>query len=31
MDGVGHYPHAQTPEQLLALALPFLAKTLPHA
>ena len=31
MDGVGHYPHAQAPERLLAAALPFLAKVLPHA
>jgi pimeloyl-ACP methyl ester carboxylesterase len=31
LDGVGHYPHAQTPDELLALALPFLAKALPHA
>jgi pimeloyl-ACP methyl ester carboxylesterase len=31
MDGVGHYPHAQCPDQLVALALPFLAKTLPRA
>ncbi|MHA6758037.1 alpha/beta fold hydrolase [Streptacidiphilus sp. PAMC 29251] len=27
IDGAGHYPHAQTPDQILALALPFLAKT----
>jgi pimeloyl-ACP methyl ester carboxylesterase len=27
IDGAGHYPHAQTPEELLALALPFLART----
>jgi pimeloyl-ACP methyl ester carboxylesterase len=26
IDGAGHYPHAQTPDQVLALALPFLAK-----
>jgi len=31
IDGAGHYPHAQTPEQLLALALPFLAKTAARA
>ncbi len=31
LDGVGHYPHAQTPDQLLALTLPFLARTLPSA
>jgi pimeloyl-ACP methyl ester carboxylesterase len=29
--GAGHYPHAQVPDQLLALALPFLGKTLAHA
>ncbi len=28
IDGAGHYPHAQTPEQVLAVALPFLARTL---
>jgi pimeloyl-ACP methyl ester carboxylesterase len=28
IEGAGHYPHAQTPEQVLALAVPFLAKTL---
>jgi pimeloyl-ACP methyl ester carboxylesterase len=27
IDGAGHYPHAQTPDELLALALPFLART----
>jgi pimeloyl-ACP methyl ester carboxylesterase len=27
IDGAGHYPHAQTPDKVLALALPFLAKT----
>ncbi|WP_300008772.1 hypothetical protein [Pseudonocardia sp.] len=26
--GAGHHPHAQTPDALLALALPFLARTL---
>jgi pimeloyl-ACP methyl ester carboxylesterase len=31
LDGVGHYPHAQTPDQLLALAVPFLARTLVRA
>ena len=31
IDGAGHYPHAQTPDQVLALALPFLARTLKHA
>jgi pimeloyl-ACP methyl ester carboxylesterase len=30
LKGVGHYPHAQTPGETLVLALPFLAKTLPH-
>ena len=30
-EGVGHYPHTQAPEQVLALSLPFLAKTLNHA
>ncbi len=28
IDGAGHYPHAQTPDEVLALARPFLAKTL---
>ena len=27
--GAGHYPHAQTPEQLISVLLPFLARTLP--
>ena len=27
VDGAGHYPHAQTPEKVLAVALPFLART----
>jgi pimeloyl-ACP methyl ester carboxylesterase len=27
IDGAGHYPHAQTPDQVLALTLPFLTKT----
>ena len=31
LDGVGHYPHAQAPRELLAAALPFLAKALPRA
>jgi len=31
LDGVGHYPHAQAPDEVLALALPFLAKTTHHA
>jgi pimeloyl-ACP methyl ester carboxylesterase len=31
IDGAGHYPHVQTPDQVLRLALPFLTKTLAHA
>lgn len=31
LDGVSHYPHAQAPNDLLAVALPFLAKALNHA
>jgi pimeloyl-ACP methyl ester carboxylesterase len=31
LDGAGHYPHAQTPDQLLEVALPFLARVLPRA
>jgi len=31
LDGVGHYPHAQAPDQLLAVTLPFLSKVLSHA
>jgi hypothetical protein len=31
LDGVGHYPHAQAPERTLAVALPFLARTLARA
>jgi pimeloyl-ACP methyl ester carboxylesterase len=31
LEGVGHYPHAQSPDELLALTRPFLAKALPHA
>jgi len=28
IEGAGHYPHAQTPDEVLALSLPFLARTL---
>jgi len=31
IDGAGHYPHAQTPEQVLELLLPFLTRTLARA
>jgi pimeloyl-ACP methyl ester carboxylesterase len=31
LEGVGHYPHAQAPDALLAVALPFLARVLPRA
>ncbi|MGA5301663.1 alpha/beta fold hydrolase [Nucisporomicrobium flavum] len=31
IEGAGHYPHTQTPDQVLALALPFLARTLADA
>jgi len=31
IDGAGHYPHTQTPDEVLALALPFLGKALPRA
>ncbi|GGO29205.1 alpha/beta fold hydrolase [Micromonospora parathelypteridis] len=31
IDGAGHYPHAQTPEKVVALALPFLAKVTARA
>jgi pimeloyl-ACP methyl ester carboxylesterase len=31
IEGAGHYPHAQTPDEVLALALPFLTKTLSNA
>jgi pimeloyl-ACP methyl ester carboxylesterase len=31
IDGAGHYPHAQTPDAVLALALPFLDRTLARA
>jgi pimeloyl-ACP methyl ester carboxylesterase len=31
IDGAGHYPHAQTPDQVVALAVPFLARTLTNA
>ena len=27
IDGAGHYPHTQTPDEVLALVLPFLART----
>jgi pimeloyl-ACP methyl ester carboxylesterase len=27
IEGAGHYPHAQTPDEVLALVLPFLART----
>jgi len=27
LEGAGHYPHAQTPNELLALTLPFLKRT----
>ena len=30
IDGAGHYPHTQTPDELLALVLPFLTRTLPQ-
>ncbi len=29
IDGAGHYPHTETPTQVLALLTPFLARTLP--
>lgn len=28
LEGVGHYPHTQAPDEVLALAVPFLARTL---
>ena len=28
IEGAGHYPHAQTPDEVLALVLPFLSRTL---
>ncbi len=31
LDGVGHYPHTQAPDEVLALALPFLGKVLLRA
>jgi pimeloyl-ACP methyl ester carboxylesterase len=31
LDGVGHYPHAQAPGRVLALAVPFPARTLARA
>ncbi|MFI6784495.1 alpha/beta fold hydrolase [Micromonospora sp. NPDC050276] len=31
IEGAGHYPHVQTPDEVLALALPFLARTLTNA
>jgi len=31
IEGAGHYPHAQTPDEVLALTLPFLARTLADA
>jgi pimeloyl-ACP methyl ester carboxylesterase len=31
LDGVGHYAHAQAPDELLALVVPFLARVLPRA
>lgn len=31
IEGAGHYPHTQTPDEVLALALPFLEKTLTRA
>jgi len=31
IEGAGHYPHAQTPDKVLELTLPFLAGTLTHA
>jgi pimeloyl-ACP methyl ester carboxylesterase len=31
IQGAGHYAHAQTPDEVIALALPFLAKTLARA
>jgi pimeloyl-ACP methyl ester carboxylesterase len=31
LSGVGHYPHAQSPDQVVALALPFLTKALTGA
>ena len=31
IDGAGHYPHAETPDKVVALSLPFLARTLTNA
>lgn len=31
LEGAGHYPHAQLPDEVVALALPFLARTLTRA
>jgi pimeloyl-ACP methyl ester carboxylesterase len=31
IEGAGHYPHVQTPDEVLGLALPFLTKTLGNA
>jgi pimeloyl-ACP methyl ester carboxylesterase len=31
IDGAGHYPHAQTPDAVLAVTLPFLDRTLARA
>lgn len=31
LDGVGHYPHVEAPDAVLALTLPFLARTLTNA
>ncbi|MFI7658394.1 alpha/beta fold hydrolase [Micromonospora parva] len=31
IEGAGHYPHTQTPDEVVALALPFLARTLTNA
>jgi pimeloyl-ACP methyl ester carboxylesterase len=31
IEGAGHYPHVQNPDEVLALALPFLARTLTRA
>ena len=31
IEGAGHYPHVQNPDEVLALSLPFLSRTLPRA
>ena len=31
IDGAGHYPHTETPDQVLALVLPFLSRTAARA